>query len=101
MSNNRKNDEKLFTGILRLDSKVMGLVFGLLLGIFIFAATNIVVLRGGHMSGKGEQVVGPHLALLGEFFIGYKVSFFGSLIGFVYGFAVGTLAGSLVGWIYI
>ncbi len=34
------------------------------------------------------------------FFIGYKVSFTGSIIGFLYGFAVGTICGSLTGWLY-
>jgi len=33
--------------------------------------------------------VGPHLALLGQFFIGYRVTFVGSLLGFAYGFVLG------------
>jgi len=44
--------------------------------------------------------VGPHLQLLSQFFIGYKVSFWGSIVGFFYGFALGTLCGSTIGWIY-
>lgn len=93
-------DEKLFSAILRLNSKVFGLVLGLLIGSMIFVATNWLVIKGGHVTPEGEHVVGPHLQLLSQFFIGYRVSFVGSLIGFAYGFALGTLGGALVGWIY-
>jgi hypothetical protein len=87
------NEEKLYSGILRLDTKVLGLILGLLFGLFIFIATNWLVLKGGTR-------VGPHLQLLSQFFVGYRVSFLGSIIGFTYGFAIGTLSGALVGWIY-
>ena len=40
------------------------------------------------------------LQLLSQAFIGYKVSFVGSLIGLAYGFVIGTLAGSFIAWIY-
>jgi ABC-type dipeptide/oligopeptide/nickel transport system permease subunit len=53
-----------------------------------------------NQSTLGGDPVGPHLGLLGQFFIGYRVSFLGSIIGFAYGFALGTLSGSLIGWIY-
>ena len=93
-------DEKLFSTILRLHSKVLGLVLGLLIGTTIFLVTNLLVLKGGHVNADGEYVVGPHLELLSQFFIGYRVSFIGSLIGFAYGFAVGTLGGALIAWVY-
>lgn len=93
-------EEKIFTGILRLNAKVMGLIFGLLLGFAVFIATIWLVIKGGHVTESGEYVVGPHLQLLGQYFIGYSVSFTGSIIGFAYGFAIGTLAGALIGWIY-
>ena len=38
-------------------------------------------------------MVGPHLSLLGQFFIGYQVTFVGSLIGLAYGFVTGFLVG--------
>jgi len=90
---NTTNEEKLFSGVLWLNAKILGLSLGLLCGLVIFIATNWLVIKGG-------KVVGPHLQLLSQYFIGYRVSFFGSLIGFAYGFAVGTLSGSLIGWIY-
>jgi len=86
-------EEKIFSGILWLNAKALGLVLGLLFGLAIFIATNWLVLKGG-------RLVGPHLSLLSQYFIGYKVSFLGSIIGFGYGFALGTLSGALIGWIY-
>jgi hypothetical protein len=81
------------TRVIRLNAMVQGLVTGLLSGLVVFVATNWLVLKGG-------TVVGPHLALLGQFFIGYRVTFLGSLIGFVYGFATGFLAGYFVALVY-
>ena len=86
-------DEKLFTGVLWLNARVAGLVLGLLFALGIFVATNWLVIKGGDR-------VGPHLQLLSQYFIGYRVTFFGSLIGAAYGFAVGTLSGAMIGWIY-
>lgn len=86
-------EEKLFRGVLWLNIKAIGLGLGLLFGLAIFLLTNWLLLKGG-------DPVGPHLALLGQFFIGYRVSFLGSIIGFAYGFVLGTLCGALIGWIY-
>ncbi len=95
-----KEEEKLFSGVLRLNSKILGLILGTLMGLAIFIGTNWLVIKGGHIAPNGEYVVGPHLQLLSQFFIGYKVSFLGSVIGFFYGFAIGTLSGATIGWIY-
>ena len=94
------NEEKLLRGVLRLNSKIMGLVLGIVIGLIIFIGTNWLLLKGGYTTPGGKYVVGPHLQLLSQFFIGYKVSFLGSLIGFFYGLALGTLCGSAIGWIY-
>ncbi|MGA7876392.1 MAG: hypothetical protein WCA08_12080 [Desulfoferrobacter sp.] len=98
----RRNNEKelLFSSILRLNAKIMGLVLGFVLGLIVFIATNWLLIKGGHYDAGGNYVVGPHLQLLSQFFIGYKVSFWGSIVGFFYGFALGTISGALVGWIY-
>ncbi len=86
-------EQKLFTGTLWLNAKALGLVLGVVCGLVMFIATNWLVIKGG-------GVVGPHLSLLSQYFIGYTVSFPGSFVGLAYGFALGTLSGSLVGWIY-
>ncbi|KPK31864.1 MAG: hypothetical protein AMK70_11615 [Nitrospira bacterium SG8_35_1] len=76
-----------------LNAKVVGLAMGLILALGIFVATNWLIIKGG-------ERVGPHLILLSQYFIGYKVTFLGSLIGAAYGFALGTICGALMGWIY-
>jgi hypothetical protein len=78
---------------LRLEALVQGVAWGLVSGLGLFLATNWLVLKGG-------RVVGPHLSLLRQFFIGYEVSFRGSLIGFAYAFACGFIAGYLVSIVY-
>jgi hypothetical protein len=79
--------------ILRLEAVVQGVAWGLVAGLALFLATNFLVLKGG-------RVVGPHLSLLRQFFIGYEVSFVGSLIGFAYAFVCGFVAGYLVSLVY-
>jgi hypothetical protein len=79
--------------VVRLNAAIAGVVTGLLAGLALFVATNWLVLKGG-------PVVGPHLALLGQYFIGYRVSFVGSLIGFAWAFVLGFLVGAAVVAIY-
>ena len=81
------------TRALRLSARINGLATGFVCGLALFLATNWLVLKGG-------RVVGPHLSLLGQFFIGYRVSFVGSLIGFVYAFIVGYVVGYGVARMY-
>lgn len=79
--------------LMRLNAKILGLVIGLFFGLVIFFATNILLIKGG-------DVIGPHLALLGQFFFGYQVTFKGSIIGFLYGFLVGYIAGYVFARLY-
>jgi len=81
------------TRLLRLNAAVHGVVTGIVAGVTVFIATNWLVLKGG-------KVVGPHLSLLGQFFIGYRVTFVGSLIGFGYAFVVGYLGGYFIARMY-
>jgi len=87
MSVDEKDLQQLvLTRLLRLNAKVQGVATGTAAGLVIFIATNWLILKGGN-------VVGPHLALLGQFFPGYQVTFVGSLIGFIYAFVVGFVVG--------
>jgi hypothetical protein len=94
MADNEKAVEQVvLTRLLRLNATVQGVVTGIVAGLGIFIATNWLVLKGG-------DVVGPHLGLLGHFFIGYKVSFVGSLIGFAYASVTGFVIGYFIARIY-
>lgn len=95
-----KEEERLLRAVLKLNTRMLGLALGILTGFVIFIATNWLVIKGGHITPEGKYVVGPHLQLLSQFFIGYRVSFLGSIIGFIYGFALGSICGTFVGWIY-
>ena len=93
-------EEKLLSEIVKLDSTIFGMICGIIIGLIIFIATNWLILAGGYKTPDGKIIVGPHLQLLSHFFIGYKVTFWGSIIGFVYGFASGSIIGTLIAWLY-
>jgi hypothetical protein len=96
----KRLDDIVLTRLLRLNAKVQGLVTGILAGLGLFLATNWLILKGPTIGPEGRPVVGPHLALLSQYFIGYRVTFVGSLIGLAYGFALGFLAGYLISTLY-
>ncbi|MEO7102907.1 MAG: hypothetical protein ABI311_05825 [Gemmatimonadaceae bacterium] len=77
----------------KLNGRAWGVAMGLILGIVLFGATIILVMKGG-------EVVGPHLALLGIFLPGYRVTVLGAFIGFIYAFVLGYALGRLVGAVY-
>ena len=86
-------DPALAVRIVRLEAVVQGIAWGFIAGIGLFVATNWLVLKGG-------AVIGPHLRLLAQFFVGYDVTFRGSLIGFAYAFVCGFVAGYVVSVVY-
>ena len=88
-------EKVVLTRLLRLNATVQGVVTGIIVGLGIFIATNWLLLK----AEEGE-IVGPHLSLLGQFFLGYDVSFVGSLIGLAYGFVSGFIIGYLLAAIY-
>lgn len=79
--------------LLHLNAIAYGVVAGLLAGLGVFIGTIWLVIKGG-------EEVGPHLKLLGQYFLGYEVTLFGSLVGFAYGFFYGFVAGYLAAHIY-
>ena len=82
-------DELIIQSLAKLDALAFGISLGVLFGLIIFLATNFLVLKGG-------EEIGPNMSLLSHYFIGYEVSPFGSLSGFVYGFLGGFVIGSLI-----
>jgi hypothetical protein len=49
---------------------------------------------------KGGPQVGVHLQLLGQYFVGYSVTWQGSLVGLFYGALVGGVVGWSIGTLY-
>jgi hypothetical protein len=93
---NAFEEQTVRRALLRMRAHGVAVAMGLLCGLGLFLATNILVLRGG-------PVVGPHLGLLAVYFPGYQVTFIGSFIGFAYasllGYLIGLMIASLYNWL--
>jgi hypothetical protein len=84
-----------------LHRMAMGLAWGVVLGALVFLMTVTLLLKGG-------DVVGPNLALLGQYFFGYSVTWPGAFVGLLWGFALGFVLGwgfavvrNLVFWLWL
>jgi ABC-type antimicrobial peptide transport system permease subunit len=85
--------EQIERAVIVLNVKLFGILLGFLFGSLLFLATNFLILKGG-------ENVGAHLALLSVFFPGYRVTFVGSIIGFLYMFLLGCIVGIVIGLVY-
>lgn len=88
-----RSEETIQQVVRRLNSRAWGTSVGLVLGLTLLIATNVLVLKGG-------PNVGAHLRLLSNYFPGYRVTFVGSLVGFVYAFVLGYGLGVLIAVVY-
>jgi hypothetical protein len=89
----RKDANELSRTVARIHAAVLALVIGLICGLGVFISTAWLILKGG-------QQVGLHLQLLSNYFIGYSVTWFGSIIGFFWGATIGGIIGWAIGEIY-
>ena len=85
-------DEEIARALAPLDSLALGVAVGAVAAVGLWLATAVLLIRD-------ESVVGPNLSLLGQFLIGYSVTWRGALIGAVeagaLGFALGYAAAGL------
>ena|SRR5437763_1223173 len=79
-------DKLIVQAFARLDRAALGISIGVLCGLAVFLMTNFLILKGG-------ERVGQNLQLLSQYFIGYSVTFLGSVIGLIYGFIFGFILG--------
>ena len=86
-------DELLERAMIRLRSRALSVVCGLLGGTLLFLVTIWLVIRGG-------ETVGPHLGLLGVYLPGYSVTLGGAFLGLFYGVMIGAAAGWVLAAIY-
>ena len=77
----------------RLHAGVLAVVGAVITCISLLIRTVWLILKGGPQ-------VGVHLPLLKHYFIGYPVSWSGSLVGLCYGALVGGVIGWSIGKIY-
>lgn len=86
------SDKAIIEAFASLDKTALGFAVGTVCGLTVFMATVFLLLKGG-------DLVGPNLALLGQFMVGYTVTVSGAFIGLVYGFVCGFLFGWLIGFL--
>jgi hypothetical protein len=86
MTRVEKTDELLIRTFAKLDPIALGISIGVVSGLGLFLATNILLLKGGVFVGK-------NLSLLAQYFPFYSVTWTGSLVGAFYGCFVGFLIG--------
>lgn len=86
-------DREVRRAVTRMKAGILGLVFGLIFGFGLFAMTAILLIENGPNTGY-------HLSLLGNYFIGYTVTWKGAFIGFLWAFTVGVIIGWSIGIIY-
>jgi hypothetical protein len=83
-----KSEQAIIDAFASLDKIALGLAVGTFAGLAVFLSTIFLLIKGGNP-------IGPNLALLGQFFIGYTVTPAGAFIGLIYGFIVGFALGWL------
>lgn len=92
MDGNRRTEE-ISREVIRIQAGVLAIVCAVLGGLLLFLMTIWLLVKDGPGAG-------PHLSLLGNYFIGYSVTWGGSILGLVYGALTGGLAGWVIGTIY-
>ncbi len=93
MGTNPKANEEISRAVAKIQGGVLAVVCGLIGGMGLFIMTVWLLLEGGPQ-------VGSHLQLLSNYFIGYSVTWPGSIIGLFYGALTGGVLGWIVGFIY-
>jgi protoporphyrinogen oxidase len=82
-------DRAVLKTLARIDKLALATAVGTVCGASVFVATMWLLIKGG-------DVIGPNLALLGEYFLGYTVSPKGAFVGLGYSF----FWGFLFGWLF-
>ena len=76
---------------MKINIKAFALTCGIIAGLVLFVLTIWFLIMGFN---------GNMLAMLGNIYWGYSVSWIGALIGFVYAFVDGIILGFLFGYLY-
>ena len=89
----KTDDRELSRMIIAIQAGVLALVCAVVGGLALFLMTVWLVIKGGPR-------VGQHLSLLGQYLIGYSVTWTGSVVGLLYGALIGGIAGWMIAKIY-
>lgn len=89
----KTDDRELSRRVVAIQAGVLALVCAVVGGLGLFLMTVWLVIKGGPR-------VGPHLSLLGQYLIGYSVTWAGSVVGLLYGALIGGILGWMIASIY-
>ncbi len=92
-------EELIRSAFARYDPVALGGALGVVLGLGLFVATSVLLVREG-------GPVGPTLSLLGNYLLGFQVSWGGAFLGlaeagaggFGFGFVLTKLINAVIGW---
>ena len=87
MAEQKERENEISQAIARIKTDVLALVCAIFGGVGLFVMTAWLVVKDG-------AYVGQHLQLLSNYFIGYSVTWWGSVVGLFYG----ALCGGIIGW---
>jgi len=93
MKKNQSQFVELSQRVVKLQASVLAFVFAVIGGMGLFLMTAFLLMKGGIN-------VGSHLQLLGQYLIGYSVTWAGSLMGLLYGSVLGWVAGWSIAILY-
>jgi hypothetical protein len=95
----RVDEELIAAAFARYDPIALGAALAVVLGLGLFLATSVLLVQSG-------GPVGPNLSLLGNYFIGYSVTWTGAFVGlaeaslggFGFGYCLARLINGVVAW---
>jgi hypothetical protein len=93
VSQHTKREHEIRQAIARIRTNALAVVCALIGGVGLFAMTVWLLIKGGPHVGKNLQ-------LLSNYYIGYTVTWEGSVVGLFYGAMSGGAIGWAVGTIY-
>ena len=93
MAQQAEREKEISQAIARIKTNVLAIVCAIIGGVGLFVMTAWLLIQDG-------PHVGEHLKLLSNYFIGYSVTWWGSVVGLFYGALCGGTIGWAVGAIY-
>ena len=93
MAQKSEHETEVSQAIARIKTNALAVVGAIMGGLGVFVTTAWLLIKGG-------PTVGEHLQLLSNYFIGYSVTWWGSVVGLFYGALYGGVIGWAVGMIY-
>jgi hypothetical protein len=85
--------EEISRALARIRTGALAMVCAMIGGVGLFVMTAWLLIKDG-------PHVGQHLQLLSNYFLGYSVTWWGSVVGLFYGALCGGVIGWAVGTIY-